>query len=245
MNGSDFLIVAERDDDLAGFLCGQLVADGYPLDRARSVGHAHRLCALRDPAALIVGTLDEEHGGLGLLRSIRTGSLAGGRVAPDLPAVVVREEDSQLGMLRAFDAGADDVLVRPVAYLELRARLEAILRRCRPPARRVLRAGPLTLDPDAGVVRVHGERVGLTRIELSLLVRLALDPERVVTKAQLLREVWGYELPGRTRSVDAAACRLRHKLARAGARTLVVSIRGVGYRLLPVADGSGEARDAA
>jgi DNA-binding response OmpR family regulator len=103
----------------------------------------------------------------------------------------------------------------------------------------------LALDPDAGVVRCHGEPVGLTRLELGLLVRLALDPERVVAKDDLLRDVWGYELPGRTRSVDAIACRLRRKLVAAGAGEMVAVARGVGYRLLPLGQSSGEVRDAA
>ena len=236
MNGSKFLVVAERDDTHAGFLCGQLAADGYPLDRARSAAHARALCALRNPAVLIAGDLPGDETAVGLLRSIRTGETAGARVAADLPALVVNADRSQLGVLRAFEAGADDVVATPVSYLELRARLEAILRRCAPPARAQLRVGPLVLDPEAGVVRCRGERVGLTRLELATLVRLALDPERVVTKAELLRDVWGYELPGRTRSVDAIACRLRRKLAAAGAGELVAVVRGVGYRLLPFPD---------
>lgn len=236
MNGSKFLVVAEGDDTHAGFLCEQLAADGYALDRARSAEHARALCALRDPAVLIAGDLSDADSGVALVRSIRTGETAGEKVAADLPAVVLSGDRSQLGVLRAFEAGADDVVSKPIAYLELRARLEALLRRCAVPARSQLRVGPLTLDPEGAVVSCCGERVGLTRLELGLLVRLALDPERVVTKAELLHDVWGYELPGRTRSVDATACRLRTKLTAAGAGGMVVVLRGVGYRLLPLPD---------
>lgn len=236
MNGSEFLIVAEGDDACATFLCEQLAADGYPLDRARSADHAMSLCALRCPAALIAGELADQRSAVALVRAIRSGETAGQRVAPDLPALLISADRSQLGVLRAFDAGADDVVAKPFAYLELRARLEAILRRCAPPARRTLQVGPLALDPEAGIVRCHGEPVGLTRLELALLVRLALDPERVIPKDELLRDVWGYELVGRTRSVDSLACRLRRKLVAAGAGEMVAVVRGVGYRLLPLPD---------
>jgi DNA-binding response OmpR family regulator len=121
MNGSEFLIVAEGDDACATFLCEQLAADGYPLDRARSADHAMSLCALRSPAALIAGDLGGEATAVSLVRGIRGGETAGQRVAADLPALVLSADRSQLALLRAFEARADDVIAKPFAYLELRA----------------------------------------------------------------------------------------------------------------------------
>ena len=82
MNGSKFLIVAEGDDTSARFLCEQLAADGYALDRARTARHALSLCAMRDPAALIAGDLSRVDSGVVLVRRIRTGETGHGAVTP-------------------------------------------------------------------------------------------------------------------------------------------------------------------
>jgi DNA-binding response OmpR family regulator len=78
---------------------------------------------------------------------------------------------------------------------------------------------------------VAGNRLPLSKLEFDLLLHLASAPTRVFGKQELLRDVWGYRAQGKTRSVDAHACRLRKKLALAGAPHLVVNVRGVGYRL--------------
>jgi DNA-binding response OmpR family regulator len=94
----------------------------------------------------------------------------------------------------------------------------------------VLRVGELTIDPSSRSVRVGGRAVALSAKEFALLHALACDPARVVPKAELLRDVWGYAAIGVSRTVDAHACRLRKKLA-GGERRYVGSVRGVGYRL--------------
>lgn len=82
-------------------------------------------------------------------------------------------------------------------------------------------------------MRVQGRRVRLSQKEYELLLRLAREPDRVFTKAELLRDVWGYRVMGRTRTLDSHASRLRRKLREAGVtRELVDNVWGVGYRLL-------------
>ena len=111
------------------------------------------------------------------------------------------------------------------------ARIDAVLRRASGRLRRgVVRIGELTVDPSTRAVRVGGRAVGLSAKEFALLHALACDPARVVPKAELLRDVWGYASIGVTRTVDAHACRLRKKLS-GGERRYVGNVRGVGYRL--------------
>ncbi len=90
----------------------------------------------------------------------------------------------------------------------------------------------LTIDQVALTATFDGKPLNLTRMELALLAALVVEPARVKTKNELLRDVWGYVSIGKTRTVDAHACRLRRKLAAAGATGWVVSVRGVGYRLI-------------
>ncbi len=93
-----------------------------------------------------------------------------------------------------------------------------------------MRVGELTLDPVTRAVRLQGQPVHLSAKEFALLQALADDPTRVLSKNELLRDVWGYMAVGQTRTVDAHACRLRRKLSASG-RAWVVNVRGVGYKL--------------
>jgi len=98
----------------------------------------------------------------------------------------------------------------------------------------VVEAPPVRIDVRTRVVRVEGRRVQLAQKEYELLLRLAREPERVFTKEELLREVWGYRVAARTRTLDSHASRLRRKLREAGSPVaLIENAWGVGYRLLP------------
>ena len=112
------------------------------------------------------------------------------------------------------------------------ARIHAVLRRC-PPRSDRLRIGPLEIDRGARRVVVDGRDVPLAQKELAFLVKLASDPDRVFTREQLLRDVWGYRTWAPTRTVESHASRVRCKLAAAGLAGWVVNVWGVGYKLRP------------
>ena len=127
------------------------------------------------------------------------------------------------------------MLAKPLSYPELLARLHARLRRAGGQAAgAALCVGALRVDPRSRQATVEGRPVDLSTKEFALLVALARDPERVVAKRELLRDVWGYAGAARTRTVDSHASRLRRKLLEAGApERYVTNVWGVGYRLLP------------
>ena len=217
-----------RDD-----LAAELTIDGYEVRCAESIEAVEARMTPGPAEVLIVGSLDDAGAPCRLLRGLRDGRLVDGQVDCGLPAIAIVPDDELASLLRAFDCGADDVLASPVRYAELRARLDALLNRVRRARRPQLdRIGDLTIDLGGRAVTVHGTPVELSAKEWDLLVYMASDPTRVFTKQELLREVWQTDWVGTTRTLDSHACRLRAKLAVAGARGTVVNVWGVGYRLI-------------
>jgi DNA-binding response OmpR family regulator len=208
---STALVLAEPEPDTRGFLARHLADDGFEVvaaDDPRDAAIAADLVLLGD-----VATLE--------------------RWDPGCPVIVLGAPDADtVDCVRAFQRGCDDYVTRPFDYEELLARIRAVLRRSAPPASEQLRVGDLVIDRATRRASVDGHPVPLAGKEYELLVRLASDPERVFTKDELLRDVWGYRSVVRTRTLDSHASRLRRKLAAAGASRLVVNEWGVGYRLV-------------
>jgi DNA-binding response OmpR family regulator len=151
----------------------------------------------------------------------------------NVPVIVIGDPDSDsIDCVRALERGCDDFVPRPFAYEELLARIKAVLRRTAPPGHEVVRAGPIEVDRATRGVTVCGRRAALAGKEYELLLKLMTDPERVFTKEELLRDVWGFRSLGRTRTLDSHASRLRRKLQDAAEGCYVINVWGVGYRLL-------------
>lgn len=150
------------------------------------------------------------------------------------PVIVLgREQADAVDRVHAFRRGCDDYLPRPFDYQELVERIRAVLRRVRPRLDDIVESPPVRIDTRTREVRVAGNRVQLAQKEYELLLCLAREPERVFTKAELLRDVWNYRVAARTRTLDSHASRVRRKLRESGAQVeLVVNVWGVGYKLL-------------
>lgn len=226
------ILVVESDAVIAKTLIEQLTNDGYRAELARTAEHARARARWSPPRLVLLGDLNCSRGPLELLEEIRQTAYGRPLWAPAVPVIVIGASVNELDVLRAFETGADDFLARPARYLELRARIRALLHRVEleSSSKERLTVGSLEIDMGRHAVRVNGLPVRLRRLEFELLVHLADEPERVFAKHELLRSVWGYRSTGSTRTVDSHASRLRRKLERHGGRW-VINEWGVGYRL--------------
>src|SRR4051794_5485179 len=223
------VLVVEDDPATAAFLADNLEADGFEVATASAVGEAIRAIELRQPDLIVLDVILEDGSGLEVLDRLRASDGTSARLDPDVPVLVLSGRSSEVERVRGFERGADDYLVKPFSYPELVARVRALVRRASGrPKRGPIRVGELFVDPSTRDVRLGDRSLRLSAKEFALLHALASEPTRVVPKAELLRDVWGYRSVGATRTVDAHACRLRKKLGRAW----VMNVRGVGYRLL-------------
>jgi DNA-binding response OmpR family regulator len=223
--------VCEDDEPTLELLCEHLEADRYLTLRAPSAGDALRVCHFNDPDLLLLDLCLPDASGVDVLREIRASNGAVGRYDPNLPVIVLSGRSTATDRLRGLSEGADDYVAKPFDYREVRARIEAVLRRRDGRRLGPRRAGEIFIDTSTREVRVAGRPVRLASKEYALLCTLAAEPTRVFTKQELLRDVWGFRTLAKTRTLDSHASRLRRKLDPEHGR-YVINVWGVGYRLI-------------
>jgi len=231
------ILLAEEHDVTRAFLQENLTADGYRVLVAPDRAKALALLSTAHPDLIV---LDVNGQTLELLDAVRSGGGLAGYADPETPMIVLSRDADRLQRIRLLERGGDDVIKKPFAYPELRARIGALLRRSQATrcGRRMLRAGPVVIDVRSREVQVGERPVHLSGTEYQLLVTLAGEPHRVFTREELLRGIWGYWPDSRSRTLDSHAFRLRRKLCEGSDVRLVVNVWGVGYRLVDGASAS-------
>ncbi len=224
------VLIVEDEHHLAEGLRFNLVAEGYEadvvdngeaaLDRLVGVDRQHYDVVVLD--VMLPGK-----DGFEVCRAIRAHD--------QVPIIMLTARSDAIDIVVGLESGADDYVTKPFETRVLLARIKAVLRRQeRPPAEPVLRFGDLAIDPGGMAVTRAGVDLHLTPTELKLLLELARRPGQVFTRALLLERVWDYSYLGDSRLVDVCVQRLRGKIEDDPAHpTLVQTVRGVGYKLVP------------
>ncbi len=155
----------------------------------------------------------------------------------DVPIIMLTARAEETDRIVGLELGADDYVTKPFSPRELVARVRAVMRRAQaaPETPSLLRVGPLTLDRATHTVTVSGQPVELTPTEFSLLETLMTTPGRVFSRSELLEAVQGVAFESYERTVDAHVKNLRRKIERPDRPPLILTVRGVGYRLNPEA----------
>ena len=225
------IVICEDDALTREALCENFEADRFEPLAAASAEEALRFCRYATPDVLLIDIGLPDASGLDVIREIRAATGPAPPYDPDLPIVALSGRSGDADRVRGLRAGADDYLVKPYFYEELHERIGKLLARRDGTRRGPTRIGLLSIDPATREVTVGEREVVLANKEFELLRTLASEPTRVFTKEELLRDIWGYETAGRTRTLDSHASRLRRKLDPERGM-YVINCWGVGYRLL-------------
>jgi two-component system response regulator MprA len=226
------ILVVDDDRAVRDSLRRSLAFNGYQVDLAEDGLAALEAVDGRRPDAMVLDVMMPRLDGLEVCRRLReAGDL--------LPILVLTARDAVSDRVSGLDAGADDYLPKPFALEELLARLRALLRRrtadeiaaSAAGQSAVLAFGDLTLDPDTRDVFRGGRATSLTRTEFSLLELLLENPRRVLSRGQILEQVWGYDFPTTGNALEVYIGYLRRKTEAEGEPRLIHTVRGVGYVL--------------
>ncbi|MCY0920587.1 response regulator transcription factor [Streptomyces sp. H27-G5] len=214
------LLVVENEPRAADALVQGLLRQGYLAESVATGGEALQSHPKVDLVLLDLDLPDLD--GLEVCRGIRAVS--------DTPIIAVTARGSELDRVLGLQAGSDDYMVKPYGFRELLARIEAVMRRARPrqSAARAIDHGPLHIDATTRETTLHGRPVDLTLKEFDLLHALASQPGAVLSRRQLMTQVWEDAWSHRGRTIDTHVSSLRGKL---GSSNWIITVRGVGFRL--------------
>jgi DNA-binding response OmpR family regulator len=217
------VLVVEDDRKIVDFIAKGLTQAGFAVDQCGN-GEDGLSLALNEPYdAAIIDLMLPRLDGLSLIRKLRLSNVA-------TPVIILSAKRSVDDRVAGIQIGSDDYLTKPFAFVELLARVQALIRRSQREVQPAcLSAGSISLDLLTRQVLRAGKVIDLQPREFSLLEYLLRNTGRVVSKAMILEHVWNYHFDPQTNVVDVLVCRLRNKVDKDSHEKLIHTIRGVGY----------------
>ncbi len=219
------IFCVEDDDNIRELVIYTLETTGMKA-RGFSEGNSFmEALAFETPDLILLDIMLPGEDGLAILRRLKDSSKT-----KEIPVIMVTAKGTEYDKVIGLDSGADDYVTKPFGMMELVSRIKAVLRRTGKTADSPeLESGIVKLNVKKHEVTVNGHPVVLTLKEFELLERLMRNRNIVLTRDQLLEDIWGYDFDGETRTVDVHIRTLRQKLGEGGA--MIETVRGVGYRI--------------
>lgn len=221
------ILIIEDDKKISDLVKIYLKKEGFKVIIAYDGKSGLKKFEIEKPDLIILDLMLPEVDGLSVARSVRRNS--------DVPIIMLTARDEEVDKIVGLEIGADDYVAKPFSPKELVARVKAVLRRCvaKPLAdsEEVIKINKLEIIPEKFVVKNSGKLIKLTRREFSLLLVLAKNPGAVFSRSDLMHRVYGVDDEAVfDRTIDAHIANLRHKL-KDKRQNLIITIKGVGYKL--------------
>jgi len=222
MSGERLLLV-DDDPRVLAAVGRRLQFEGFAVSLAATGMEALDLAAAKNPDLVILDVMLPEMDGFEIARRLR-------QTGP-VPILMLTARDAIADRVAGLRSGADDYLVKPFAFEELLARIEALLRRTRPPAVEILAFADVELNTRTREVTRAGKPIELTARGFSLLEYFLRHPRQVLAREQIFRAIWGSDFMGASNVIDVNISYLRDRLESNGDPRLIHTVRGVGYAL--------------
>jgi len=218
------ILLVEDETEIGELIKNGLEKEGFVLDYCQDGDSGMEHAMTRSYDALVLDVMLPGRSGLEILKVIRAGH-------NNVPVIIITARGETEDRIEGLDLGADDYLPKPFFVEELIARLRAIWRRSSETGMSVLSVGTLSANLMKREVVRSSVQIEMTPKEFSLLAFLMRAPGRVLTRTQILEQVWGYHFDPGTNLVDVYIRRLRSKIDIEGEIPLIETLRGVGYRM--------------
>ncbi len=218
------IYIVEDDDSIREIESIALSNSGHTVSTFARAGDFHRRVEEKKPDLVILDIMLPDEDGYETLKKLRTNPLT-----EWIPVIMVTAKTTEMDMIRGLENGADDYIRKPFSVMELITRVKALLRRTEPRESAELKIGSIVMDQSHHTVTVNDRQVELTYKEYELLRYLMMNPNVVLSRDAIMREVWGFDFEGESRTVDMHIKTLRQKLGEESSR--IRTVRNVGYSI--------------
>jgi DNA-binding response OmpR family regulator len=216
------ILVVDDDNNICDLIEIYLQKEGYKVYKAHNGKEALKIFGEKQVDIIVLDVMMPQMDGYEVLKELRKSS--------QVPVLMLTAKGETFDRVLGLELGADDYMVKPFEPKELIARIRAVLRRYKPQTqKRAIEFTNLIIDADSYIVVYKEKEVEMPPKEFELLYFLCSNPNKVFTRDQLLYEVWGYDYPGDSRTVDVHVKRIREKLSEEN-EWQIKTVWGVGYK---------------